>query len=53
MRCVAHPAPPLWAEQPCSGAEMSDGRRTDRLGAMAEAMAATPGGSLPTLCAHP
>jgi hypothetical protein len=32
---------------------MSDVRRTDRIVAMAEAMAATPGGSIPTLFAHP
>ena len=53
MRFVAHQEPPLWAEQPCSGAERSDVRRTDRIVAIAEAMAATPGGSIPTLFAHP
>jgi Transposase DNA-binding len=53
MSFVAHQAPHLWAEQHCSGAEMSDIRRTDRIVAIAEAMAATPGGSMPTLFAHP
>ena len=53
MRFVAHQEPHLWAEQPCSGAERSDRRRTDRIVAIAEAMAATPGGSIPTLFAHP
>jgi hypothetical protein len=53
MRFVAHQEPPLWAEQPCSGAERSAGRRTDRIVAMAEAMAATPEGSIPTLLAQP
>ena len=45
--------PHRWAEQPLSGAEMSDVRRTDRIVAMAEAMAATPGGSIPRRSAHP
>jgi len=53
MSFVAHQEPHLWAEQHFSGAEMSDVRRTDRIVAMAEAMAATPGGSIPTLFAHP
>ena len=53
MSFCASQEPHLWAEQHCSGAEMSDVRRTDRIVAIAEAMAATPGGSIPTLCAHP
>src|SRR2546428_13405407 len=53
MSFVAHQEPHLWAEQHFSGAEMSDVRRTDRIVAIAEAMAATPGGSIPTLFAHP
>jgi hypothetical protein len=53
MSFVAHQEPHLWAEQHFSGAEMSDIRRTDRIVAIAEAMAATPGGSIPTLFAHP
>jgi len=53
MSFCASQEPPLWAEQHFSGAEMSDVRRTDRLVAIAEAMAATPGGSIPTLFAHP
>ena len=53
MRCCASPTPQRWAEQQCSGAERSDGRRTERIGAMAAAMAATPGGCSPTLLAHP
>jgi len=53
MRFVAHQAPHLWAEQHCSGAERSDVRRPDRIVAIAEALAATPGGSIPTRFAHP
>jgi hypothetical protein len=53
MSFCASQEPHLWAEQHFSGAEMSDVRRTDRLVAIAEAMAATPGGSIPTLFAHP
>src|SRR6266481_6613532 len=53
MSFVAHQEPRLWAEQHFSGAEMSDVRRTDRIVTIAEAMAATPGGSIPTLFAHP
>src|SRR2546428_7425443 len=53
MSFVAHQEPRLWAEQHFSGAEMSDVRRTDRIVAIAEAMAAPPGGSIPTLFAHP
>ena len=53
MSVVAHQAPPLWAAQHCSGAEMAGGRRTDRIGAMAAAMAAPPGGRIPTRFAHP
>jgi len=53
MSFVAHHEPHLWAEQHFSGAEMSDVRRSDRIVAIAEAMAATPGGSIPTLFAHP
>jgi hypothetical protein len=53
MSFCASQEPHLWAEQHCSGAEMSDVRRTDRIVAIAEAMAATPGGSIPTLFAHP
>ena len=53
MSFCASQEPHLWAEEHCSGAEMSDVRRTDRIVAIAEAMAATPGGSIPTLFAHP
>lgn len=53
MSCFTSQAPHVWAEQHFSGAEMSDVRRTDRIVAIAEAMAATPGGSIPTLFAHP
>src|SRR5712691_6885810 len=53
MSFCASQEPHRWAEQHCSGAEMSDVRRTDRIVAMAEAMAATPGGSIPTIFAHP
>ena len=53
MSFCASQEPHLWAEQHFSGAEMSDVRRTDRIVAIAEAMAATPGGSIPTLFAHP
>lgn len=53
MSCGASQAPQRWAAEHGSGAEMSDVRRTDRLVAMAAALAATPGGSIPTLCARP
>jgi len=53
MSFFASQEPHRWAEEYFSGAEMSDVRRTDRIVAMAEAMAATPGGSIPTLFARP
>jgi hypothetical protein len=53
MSMHAHQEPPLWAEQHFAGAEMSDVRRSDRVVTIAEALAASPGGSIPTLFAHP
>ena len=52
MSFCASQAPQRWAEPHGRGAERSDVRRTDRIVAMAEAMAATPGGSIPTSFAH-
>jgi hypothetical protein len=45
--------PHRWAEENFRGAEMSDGRRTNRGVTIAEAMAARPGCSIPEMVAHP
>jgi hypothetical protein len=42
-----------WAEEPFEGAELSDVRRVERAITIAEAMAASPGGPLPQMFAHP
>ena len=46
-----HESPRIWAENNFSGAEMSDIRRIDRVVTIAEAMAASPGKSIPDMFA--
>lgn len=47
------PSPRQWAVEHFGGAEFSDVRRVDRAVTIAEAMAASPGASLPQMFAHP
>jgi Transposase DNA-binding len=47
-----HEEPRVWAETHFMGAEMSDVRRTHRVVTIAEAMAASPGCSIPQMFAH-
>jgi hypothetical protein len=46
-------SPREWAVEHFGGAELSDARRVDRAMTVAEAMAASPGASLPQMFAHP
>src|SRR5262245_20994932 len=46
-------SPREWAVEHFGGAELSDARRVDRAMTIAEAMAASPGASLPQMFAHP
>ena len=48
-----HQDPKSWAENHFAGAEMSDIRRLDRVMTIAEAMAASPGKSIPEMFASP
>jgi hypothetical protein len=46
-----HSDPRTWAENNFAGAEMSDPRRVDRVVTIAEAMAASPGKTIPDMFA--
>ena len=54
MNVVSHNAAPrVWAEEHFADTPFSDIRRVERVVRIAEAMAATPGASIPQLFAHP
>src|SRR5262249_55989564 len=54
MNVVSHNAAPrAWAEEHFADTPFSDIRRVERVVRIAEAMAATPGASIPQLFAHP
>ena len=53
MRLNHYEEPWEWAEHNFTGAEMSDVRRISRVITIAEAMASSPGSSIPEMFAHP
>jgi Transposase DNA-binding len=53
VQVAIHPEPQQWAEEPFTGAKLTDVRRVARVKKIAETMAVHPGRSLPPLCGRP